>query len=384
MPSDKIEKNIEEFFIAERLAIKNHRDNGGLVCGYLCRHFPPEILAGLGLWPVRLTSGADFNSERLGEQVVRPDACSYCKSAIGCFKAKTGLHGMTDILVGVITCDMMRRTIDKVEAETEIPVFRVNMPATRSANAESYFVMEVRRVVEELERFLHRKFDPAKCIAYFNTRKKISEILEDIVINNKLPPVLIHKLFHMFSIARPEEMLLFLKKLKLGKTPTGECRKIILTGSALCLEDVFLTELLQEKGISVIPFYCTGLGATEIYRSGKLKCITGILPVSFKSKFPRNPDKYIIKALALLSFNSNICIRQRPNNAVYDRLKKMIKSEKCDGVILKSLKFCDLWFTEKERMKQELGIPLLVLDTTYSDSEKERVRNRVEAFLEII
>ncbi|MCX6983904.1 MAG: 2-hydroxyacyl-CoA dehydratase family protein [Lentisphaerae bacterium] len=381
MPSDKM---VEEFFIAELKAIKNHRDNGGLVAGCLCRHFPPEILAGLGLWPLRLTSGADFNSERRGEQIVRPDACSYCKSTIGCFKWKTDLHGVTDILVGVITCDMMRRTIDTVETEIGIPVFRVNMPATRSVNAESYFVMEVHRAVEELERFLKRKFDATKCISYFNDRKKAAEIIEDIALNNRLPPVLTHKIFHLFSIARPETMLAFLRKLKLKISSTGKCRKIILTGSTLCLEDVFLIQLLQENDISVIPFYCTGLGAIEIYRSGKLKCSTGILPVRIKSKFQKAHGSDVIKVLALLSFNSNICIRQRPNIAVYDRLKEIIKTENCDGVILKSLKFCDLWFSEKERMKQELGVPLLVLDTTYSDSEKERIRNRVEAFLEII
>ncbi|MFA6566808.1 MAG: 2-hydroxyacyl-CoA dehydratase family protein [Victivallales bacterium] len=369
MPSDKTEKNIDGFLVAEISAIRKYRENGGLVSGCLCRHFPPEILAGFGLWPLRLASGADFNSERRGGQIIRPDACSYCKSVIGCFKSKTGLHGMTDLLVGVITCDMMRRTIDTVEAETGMPVFRVNMPATRSANAESYFVMEVGRAVEELERFLHRSFDAAKCIACFNARKKISGILGDIVANSKLPPVLTHKLFHLFSIARPEEMLLFLGNLKLKKASAGKCRKVVLTGSALCLEDVFLTGLLQEKGVSVVPFYCTGLGATEIYKSGK------------NMKFQGGD---VVEGLALLSFNSNICIRQRPNIAVYDRLREIIRSEKCDGVILKSLKFCDLWFTEKERMKQELGVPVLVLDTTYSGSERERIRNRVEPFLEMI
>jgi benzoyl-CoA reductase/2-hydroxyglutaryl-CoA dehydratase subunit BcrC/BadD/HgdB len=382
--SNNNEINIEEFFIAERSAIKNHRDNGGLVAGYLCRHFPPEILAGFGLWPLRLASGADFNSERRGEQIVRPDACSYCKSTIGCFKSKTGLHGMTDLLVGVITCDMMRRTIDTVEAESEIPVFRVNMPATRSVNAESYFVMEINRAVEELERFLKRKFDAAKCISYFNDRKKISKILEDIAVNNRLPPVLTHKLFYLFSIARPDSMLAFLRKLKLKKAATGKCRKIILTGSALCLEDVFLTQLLQENKVFVIPFYCSGLGAIEMYKPGKLKCSTVILPVKIKSKLQNAHGDELIEAFALMSFNSNICIRQRPNIAIYERLKEIIRMEKCDGVILKSLKFCDLWFSEKERMKQELGVPLLVLDTTYSDSEKERIRNRVEAFLEIL
>jgi benzoyl-CoA reductase/2-hydroxyglutaryl-CoA dehydratase subunit BcrC/BadD/HgdB len=322
---------------------------------------------------------------------------------------------MTDLLLGVITCDMMRRTIDIVEAEAGIPVFRVNMPATRSANAESYFVMEVKRAVEELGRFLHRKFDAAKCISYFNARQKISEILEDFVIGDKVPPVLTHKLFHIFSIARPEEMLGFLRNLKLKKSSKAGCVKIVLTGSALCLEDVYLTQLLQEKGVAVIPFSCTGLGATEIYKSDNLvkfglkrDCmgLDGTSPSwwhiedTLKQKVPascrrsmnsagkydlmkvRNND--FIEVLALLSFNSNICIRQRPNIAVYDRLKEIIRSEECDGVILKSLKFCDLWFTEKERMKQELGVPLLVLDTTYSDSEHERIRNRVEAFLEIL
>ena len=55
-----------------------------------------------------------------------------------------------------------------------------------------------------------------------------------------------------------------------------------------------------------------------------------------------------------------------------------------DGVILKTLKFCDLWHTEKERMREFLGVPFLVLDTDYSGSSDESLKNRIDAFIETL
>ena len=58
-----------------------------------------------------------------------------------------------------------------------------------------------------------------------------------------------------------------------------------------------------------------------------------------------------------------------------------------DGVIDLNLKFCNLYDTEGylvERRLSDEGIPVLGLETDYTDSEAEQLRPRVEAFLEMI
>ncbi|HCE45880.1 MAG TPA: hypothetical protein DET40_20230 [Lentisphaeria bacterium] len=360
---------IDRFSDAEREAIKAHRKNGGLVAGYFCTQFPAEILAGFGLYPVRLAEGAVFEAEREGEKLVRPDACSYCKSLVGNFRSKSGLFGMVDAIVGVITCDMMRRTLEVLEKESGIPVFQLQMPATRSRNAQEYFISEVERTAKDIKAFLKLRFDCGKARRFFNARKKCAGIIEDIVLKEKVPPLFSHRLLNMFNVARPEKMKLFLESLNTGLKPGKSKHRILVAGSMFCLEDDLVCRILQENGAGVMPMFISENGPTGFYRGARLK---------------GNSEKEMISELAGISFKSDICIRQRPNYQAYEKIKEAIARNKCDGVILKCIKFCDIWYSEKERMKQALDVPLLVLDTTYSNSEEERIRNRMEAFLEIL
>ncbi|MFA6293834.1 MAG: 2-hydroxyacyl-CoA dehydratase family protein [Victivallales bacterium] len=364
-----IENRIDEFSRGERAAVMSRRENGGLVAGYFSTQFPAEILAGFGLHPVRLAEGAFFDAERNGEKLVRPDACSYCKSLVGNFNSKSGLFGAVDIIVGVITCDMMRRTLEVLDKESGIPVFQLQMPATRSRNAEEYFISEVERTAKDIRAFLGIRFDCGKAHSFFNARKTCVGILDDIVCNGKLTAVLSHRLLHLFNVARPEKLELFLKSLKPELKPRKSKHRILVAGSILCLEDDLVYRILQENGAGVVPMGISENALTEFYRGAKLKA---------------NTEKRMISELAANSFKSDICIRQRPNFPAYEKIKDAVASEECDGVILKCMKFCDIWYSEKERMKQELDVPLLVLDTTYSGSEEERIRNRMEAFLEML
>ncbi len=350
-------------------ALEGHREKGGLAAGYFCTQFPAEILAGFGLYPIRLAEGATFESEREGEKLIRPDACSYCKSLVGNFRKKSGVFGKVDIIVGVITCDMMRRTLEVVRNESGLPVFQLQMPATRSRNSEEYFISEVERTANDIKAFLKTGFDHEKARRFYNARKACAGILDDIVSKGALPPVILHRLMHLFGVARPEKLKLFLESLQPRLKPGKGKLRILVVGSMICLEDDLVFRILQENGAGVIPVGISENGPTEFYSGIKLKSKTG---------------NRMIKELAKISFKSDICIRQRPNFPAYRKIKAAIARTECDGVILKCMKFCDIWYSEKERMKQELDVPLLVLDTTYSDSEEERIRNRIEAFLEIL
>jgi len=353
----------------EMEVIRDCRKKGGLVAGYICTQFPAEILAGYGLLPVRLAEGATYAAEREGEKIIRPDACSYCKSLIGSFGMRTGLFGNVDLLVGVVTCDMMRHTLEILARESGVPVFQLQMPATRSINAENYFVSEVGRTAKDIRSFTGASFDCSKARSFFNSRKACAAVIDDIVVNGELPAAVSRRLKHLFNIARPGKMKLFLDSIRTGLKPAKSRKRLLVLGSMLCLEDDIVYRILEENGAGAIPMGISENGQSGFYRGPRLKADTA---------------NGMIAELAARSFRSDVCIRNRPNSRVYEEIRKTIATQRCDGVILKCLKFCDLWYSEKERMKQELNVPLLVLDTTYSDSEEERVRNRIEAFLEIL
>ena len=69
------------------------------------------------------------------------------------------------------------------------------------------------------------------------------------------------------------------------------------------------------------------------------------------------------------------------------RLPKMAAAPKVDGVIDCSLKFCCLYDTEKysvSRALKEAGVPILSLETDYTDTDAEQLRTRIGAFVEML
>ena len=94
------------------------------------------------------------------------------------------------------------------------------------------------------------------------------------------------------------------------------------------------------------------------------------------------PDDSVIETLARSTFRSAPCIRRRPNDQVYEQLAETVNKTAAAGIILKTLPFCDLWYSEKERMKQTFPVPLLVLDSGYGEGVQNKNTGRIEAFVE--
>lgn len=95
-------------------------------------------------------------------------------------------------------------------------------------------------------------------------------------------------------------------------------------------------------------------------------------------------DDQILPALADHTAASSLCIRSRPNARFYQKLNQRIEQTGARGVILKTLSFCDLWFTEKRRMAELLPVPLLVLDSGFGSGSEARLQTRIDTFLEMI
>lgn len=81
------------------------------------------------------------------------------------------------------------------------------------------------------------------------------------------------------------------------------------------------------------------------------------------------------------------CACFTPNDARIDDIVRLAKEYKVDGVIDTNLKFCCLYDTEsyhvEEALKKE-GIPLLKIETDYTDEDAEQLRTRIEAFVEML
>lgn len=81
------------------------------------------------------------------------------------------------------------------------------------------------------------------------------------------------------------------------------------------------------------------------------------------------------------------CACFTPNKGRIEDILRLVKEYQADGVIDCSLKFCCLYDTEKysvTRALKEAGIPVLSLETDYTDSDAGQLRTRISAFIEML
>ena len=76
-----------------------------------------------------------------------------------------------------------------------------------------------------------------------------------------------------------------------------------------------------------------------------------------------------------------------PNPNRFELLGRLIDEYQVDGVIDCSLMFCCLYDTEKLAVSEALkakNIPVLSLETDYTDKDAEQLRTRIGAFVEML
>jgi benzoyl-CoA reductase/2-hydroxyglutaryl-CoA dehydratase subunit BcrC/BadD/HgdB len=357
-------------FEEELKYLRTMREEGARVAGYVCNSFPEPVAAGLGLIPVRVQCGASSISESEGEALLRADVCPFVKSLVGNVAGKKGLHSEVDLWAGLFTCDQMRRAMFYLADVLSLEVHPLQLPATRTRVSADYYAGQIKRFVSDAEQVHGLKFDADKALRWYGERKAVADILIRAARSSILSPLDLHDMFHLYFISRPRGLREFFEKL-IGSSPYFESRmNVVLAGSPMAKEDTIVLEALQQRGVSVIPLNCTGLNALEHEEDGALSV-------------PETAND-TVEFMAREAFWRAPCARSRPNRTVYERMRKTIADTGASGVILKCLKFCDLWYTERKRIGDELDVPVLVLDSVYAGGERGRIEARIDAFLETL
>ena len=79
------------------------------------------------------------------------------------------------------------------------------------------------------------------------------------------------------------------------------------------------------------------------------------------------------------------CAIFTPNPTRCEHARQIVRDAQADGVIHYALQFCTPYQMEAPAMERQLegeGLPVLRLDTDYSQEDVEQLRTRVEAFVE--
>ena len=359
-----------------------HQKKGGKVFGTFCVYVPDEIVFAADAIATGLCGGSQFWVPG-GEKVLPTNTFPLIKASVGARIDRTcPFFRIADMYVGETTCDGKKKAWE-ILAE-DVPVHVMNLPQMKRAKDVQAWAEEIETFKNIVEEFTGNKVTAdklAESIKLINNKRKALERLYDLRKNETLPisgcdALLISQIAFYDDPARFTQMTNKLcdeleERVADGVSvvPAGT-KRIMLTGTPLAIPNWKLHNIVETSGAAVVcEEMCTGTRYFE-----KLVDESG---TTLEEQYQALANRYM---------NIN-CACFTPNSGRIDDILRLAKEYKVDGIIDVNLKFCNLYDTEGyfvERAMKEAGIPVLGIETDYTDSDAQQLRTRVSAFIEML
>lgn len=359
-----------------------HQKNGGKVFGTFCVYVPDEIVFAADAIATGLCGGSQFWVPG-GEKVLPSNTCPLIKASVGARLDRTcPFFRIADMYVGETTCDGKKKAWE-ILAE-DVPVHVMDLPQMKREKDIKAWAEEIKEFKNVVEEVTGNKITPEKLnesIKLINNKRKALKRLYDLRKNEKLPisgkdVLLISQIAFYDDPTRFTQMTNKLcdeleKRVEEGVSVFEEgTKRILLTGTPLAIPNWKIHNIIETSGGAVVcEEMCTGARYFENLVDETQTDLDGQ-----------------IDALANRYMGIN-CACFTPNRGRIDDIIKYAKEYKVDGVIDVNLKFCSTYDVEGflvEREIKKAGIPVLGIETDYTDSDAQQMRTRISAFIEML
>lgn len=375
---NKIKEMLLEFReLAERVPnklVSEWKSKGKKVVGYFCLYVPQEIISAAGLLPYRLRPAGCNDVARADAYFSRLN----CTLARSCLQFRLeGRFDFLDGLVGMNSCDHMRRLYDIWEAITPSPYMCfLSVPHQINERTLAWYYNEIAGFKKHIEKYYGSEIDEHSlkmAIRLHNeTRMLIKELQE---LREKKDPeltgtdVMTVILAGMVSPKEQYNKMLkeLLQEIKKGKKePKEEKTRIMIAGSSF--DDLVLAKTIEDLGAIIV---------TDAVCFARRYVLDPI---------PENGD--LLWNLAVKYLNRSPCARMFGGNLErWKFIRKMVSDFRVEGIIYQTMRYCDLTGGERfyiEKMAKDSSIPFLHLEREYWTGGLEQIRTRVGAFIEMI
>ena len=359
-----------------------HQKKGGKVFGTFCVYVPDEVVFAANAIATGLCGGSQFWVPG-GEKVLPTSTCPLIKASVGARLDKTcPFFRIADMYVGETTCDGKKKAWEILSED--VPVHVMDIPQMKRPKDFAAWADEIKIFLAEVEKFTGNKVTPenlAAAIKLINDKRRALARLyafrkeENLPISGKDVLVISQIAFY----DDPTRFTAMTNKLcdeleervknKVSVFPDGT-KRIMLTGTPLAIPNWKLHHIVETSGAAVVvEEMCTG---TRYFEN-----LVDESKTSLDDQIGALSDRY-------MSIN---CACFTPNDGRIDDIIRLAKEYNVDGIIDVNLKFCNLYDTEGykvERAIKEAGIPVLGIETDYTDQDAEQLRTRVGAFVEML
>ncbi len=356
--------------------------NGQKVFGTFCVYVPDEVVIAANGIVTGLCGGSQFWVPG-GEKVLPKSTCPLIKASVGARLDKTcPFFCIADMYVGETTCDGKKKAWEILGKE--VPMYIMDIPQMKREKDIQKWAEEIADFAKVVEEFTGNKItvenlnEAIKTIN--NKRRAMARVFAatrgDVIPISGKDRLLMTQIAFFDDPTRCAQMCDKLadeldERIKNGVSvfPAGT-KRILLTGTPLAIPNWKLHHIIETSGAAVVcEEMCTG---TRYFENPVDETQT-----TLEGQFRALSERYM----------KNNCACFTPNTGRIDDIIRLAKEYKADGVIDVNLKFCCLYDTEGyevEKALKEAGIPVLGIETDYTDTDAEQLRTRIGAFVEML
>ena len=355
--------------------VVEYKKQGKKVIGWLCTYVPEEILHAAGILPIRITGYSQETELDDGTAYLYVNNCSFSRSCL-----QLGLRGEYQFLDGVVggsTCDGARRLFDLWRNYIGTPFHHVlTVPRKYTTDAHQLYYNQVLQFKQHLENFFGITITDDALIQSINIYNDSRNLLGRLYELRKLdnPPItgaetleVLNASFHMPKELFNEYLLELLNVLSTtNHTHSGRAR-LAITGSVLTNPE-FIRSIEDQGGMVVADDLCT----STRYWSDPVILDDSLTP---------------LEALSRRYLNNFPCARMYPSTERFDRILKLVRDFRIDGVISEIIRYCVPYAHDLPLLTDRLkanGIPTLALDVEFGTPGSGQIQTRVQAFLEML
>ena len=359
------------------------KEQGRKVIGTFCVFVPEELVLAVDGVCVGLCAGAELGFEE-AEKYLPRNTCSLIKSAFGFKIAKVCPYiESTDLIVGENTCDGKKKAYESYQ-DLVGNLYVMDLPQMKTAEGRSLLKAEYLRFAKKLENLSGKKITVEslqKGITIANEKRKAMHRLAalrnaDPTPISGLDALLANQIFFYDDPIRftasvnalCDELEARVKE-GFGISKKGAAR-LLVSGCPMAVPNWKVPFIIENSNAVIVgEEMCTGERGTQNLVKGQGTTVEALID--------QLVDRYFRIDCAVFT----------PNPGRLDHIKQMVKDYKADGVLHYGLQFCQPYQIESKALERELekeGIPVLLLETDYSQEDAGQIKTRVDAFIERI
>jgi benzoyl-CoA reductase/2-hydroxyglutaryl-CoA dehydratase subunit BcrC/BadD/HgdB len=361
-------------------AIKSVREQGKKFVGFYCVFAPQELIVAADAVPVTLCATKEEPIAD-GEKYLPRNFCPLIKSSYGfAITEKCAFFNNSEFIIGETTCDGKKKMFELME--TFKPTVVLEVPQSAKGEAQkAYWRSEVARCKTEIEKRLGVKITDEKMKAAIKELNEQRALMRELAhLNTAIPAplsgldmlkVMWARNFTFDRAAFNQQLKDLIAELRTMKAK-GEgavpktAKRIIVTGVPTGVGAEKVLKIVEESGAAVV--YIENCSGMKQYLHDV--ATTG-------SPLDAIADKYLETPCSCMS----------PNTGRLELLAKLAKEYHADGVVDVTWVGCHTYNVESRVLKEYLAkhgnVPLLQIETDYSQGDAGQIKTRVEAFLEM-